>query len=293
MAYLPTTRFEPEGETPWFTMREEHSHAVDHLVFRPEFSKLVSELHSTLVLIDDETTTGKTFWGLAAGLASVGQSPENVILVTLTDWSNGSSRGAIEAVFPEAKVTSVSLLSGRFAWKPAEGVSPRPLPSGCAPCCTKWTPRLSAPFGVPRMGIDAQKHRRETEAFLDMMSCDVLPGLSSGARILVVGTGEHVWYPFLAAERIEAAGHETRFIATTRSPVAQGPIVPNQLRFSDHYGLGLTMYLNNVRPEDWDDILLFTETGVSGIDPDLCAALGKGQIIAADAAAHAMSGELK
>ena len=71
MAYLPTTRFSPKGEEPWFTTREEHSHAVDHMIMRPAFAGMTCAQDSTLVLVDDETTTGKTFAGLAEGLARV------------------------------------------------------------------------------------------------------------------------------------------------------------------------------------------------------------------------------
>jgi len=100
--------------------------------------------------------------------------------------------------------------------------------------------------------------------------------------LLVIGSGEHVWHPFLAAEQIAQAGYTTRFLATTRSPVVRGPVVRHQITFPDHYGIGLTMYLNNVQPEAWDEILLFTETNLDGIPNTLRTALGKGWIIAAD-----------
>ena len=104
MAYLPTTRFCPDGVAPWFTTREEHSHAIDHMILQPAFAGMTSQLDATLVLVDDETTTGKTFAGLAEGLANVGERPSRVILATLTDWSDGDSRASVQAIFSDAEI---------------------------------------------------------------------------------------------------------------------------------------------------------------------------------------------
>ncbi len=44
--------------------------------------------------------------------------------------------------------------------------------------------------------------------------------VSPGENILVLGTGEFVWEPFLLAERLEAAGAQVVFSSTTRSPIS-------------------------------------------------------------------------
>lgn len=282
MAYLPTTRFRPDDVTPWFTTREDHSHAVDHMILRPEFTGLASEADATLVIVDDETTTGKTFSGLAEGLARVGETPARIVLVTLTDWSDGASRTSVHSVFPDADVQTVSLLSGRYSWEQAPDVVPRALPPGCAPCCAPWSPASQMPFVVPRSGITSDVHAAERRAWRDFVNHGLLPGIPEDARVLVVGTGEHVWHPFLAAERIERAGHVTRFIATTRSPVARGPVVPHQITFPDHYGLGIPMYLNNVQPGAWDYVMIFSETDFDGVCPDLRSAFSAGVVVTPD-----------
>ncbi|MCV6069737.1 phosphoribosyltransferase domain-containing protein, partial [Escherichia coli] len=69
----------------------------------------------TLVLIDDEATTGNTFINLLSALRNTGklQHIEQVIAVTLTDWSSNalSERTSLP-------VTSVSLVSGQWGWTP-------------------------------------------------------------------------------------------------------------------------------------------------------------------------------
>lgn len=282
VGYLPTTRLRPEGISPWFTTREEHSHAADHMIFHPGRELLPEGPDSTLVLVDDETTTGNTFAGLAEGLGSVGLQPSRVVLATLTDWSDGQSAEAVSRAFPQARINAVSLLSGAYSWSPATGGATRSLPPGCSAACPNWTPAAGAPFGVPRTGLGAEAHRTNRADWRAFVDKAIIGRIASGVRVLVIGSGEHVWHPFLAAEQIEQAGHETCFISTTRSPVARGPVVPHQFTFPDHYGIGMPMYLNNVRPGTWDELLLFTETGMAGVPNTLRAALGKGWIFAAD-----------
>ncbi|MDO6805934.1 TRSP domain-containing protein, partial [Wenyingzhuangia sp. 1_MG-2023] len=76
------------------------------------------------------------------------------------------------------------------------------------------------------------------------------PGLQikAGERVLVVGTGEFVWKPFLLAERLEQAGADVHFGSTTRSPIAIGHAIEHALSFPDNYGLGIPNFIYNVRP---------------------------------------------
>ena len=72
--------------------------------------------------------------------------------------------------------------------------------------------------------------------------------ISTNDRVLVVGAGEHVWQPMLAAEALSLRGHDTHFITTTRSPILQGDTIRHKFSFPDHYGQGFWMYMHNVVP---------------------------------------------
>lgn len=290
IGFLPTTRFRPVGLAPWFETREDHSHAVDHMILPPARDVIpAGESEGTLVLVDDETTTGNTFAYLADGLARMGLGFKQIIQVVLTDWSDGRSIKSLAKSFPGSDLSIVSLLRGRYSWSATPGANARPLPALCAPECPVWSPPLEAPFGVPRTGITAGNLALEMRAWEIFVSREIVRILPTNGRVLVIGTGEHVWYPFLAAEQIERAGFDVGFIATTRSPVVPGSVIRNQICFPDHFGIGLTMYLNNVDPEEWDEILLFTETGVSGVHDILRTALGKGWIIEGSGSISSMS----
>ncbi|QEW06405.1 phosphoribosyltransferase domain-containing protein [Nitrincola iocasae] len=279
IGFLPTTRFSPDGVVPWINAREDHSHAVEHMILPPRKGVLPETDEATLVLVDDETTTGNTFKGLAQELYLSGVAFNRVVLVTLTDWSDNQSIAAVGAALPNASVSAVSLLSGRYTWTPSSGTTPHPLPPGCPPVCPFWSPNLDVPFGVPRSGLNSEDFARDIQAWSEYVDVEILPLLAPAARVLVIGTGEHVWYPFLAAEIISEQGHETRFISTTRSPVLPGTVIQKQISFPDHYGLGITMYLNNVDPDRWDEIILFTETDLGGIPEALRSALGRCWIV--------------
>lgn len=277
--YLPTTRSRTRGVDVWLETSEAHSHAVDHMVLSPRPGTLPANGETTLVLVDDETTTGGTFQDLAAALHRAGVEIDRVVLATLTDWSGGKCRQAIERVMPQASVSCVSLLSGRYAWSPFSRVLPRALPTRCARTTPHWSPEPDVDFGVPRTGISALEMQREKRQWSDLINVLFTQALTPGSRVLVIGTGEHVWHPFLAAEQLEREGFDVGFISTTRSPVMKGTVIKHQLSFGDHYGLGVWMYLNNVHPESWDEILLITETSAAGIPSELRSALGKGMIM--------------
>ncbi|MFP5303740.1 TRSP domain-containing protein, partial [Cobetia sp. SIMBA_158] len=70
------------------------------------------------------------------------------------------------------------------------------------------------------------------------MDDTLAPGIriQPGEKVIVVGTGEFVWRPFLLAERLERSGADVRFGSTTRSPIALGHAIEHALSFSDNYG---------------------------------------------------------
>jgi len=278
MGYLHTTRHPLPGAQPWFAIEEGHSHATSHFIMRPTRGCYHPGPASTLVLVDDETTTGTTFAELAGGLFENGARFGKIVLVTLTDWSNGAAAERVKSAVGDVEVEAVSLLEGSWTWtQDPDAVLPA-LPAMAEADCPSWEPDETTMYRSPRDGLRG-RDMSETE-YLSWM--EKLPRFKRKERVLVIGTGEHVWQPFLFAETIERIGRNVGFICTTRSPILPGPVIAHKITFPDHFGIGLDMYLHNVNPDDWDRIVLFTETGVEGIHPRLRAALGKGHIVDKD-----------
>ncbi|MBT1582231.1 phosphoribosyltransferase, partial [Klebsiella pneumoniae] len=110
--YLTSPRHPVDGEL-LCEFKEEHSHATDHLIYcpsTPDMRRTVAEAQ-TLVLVDDEATTGKTFLNLLASLRASGalRKVRRVIAVTLTDWS-----GEALSQNSPLPVHAVSLISGNW-----------------------------------------------------------------------------------------------------------------------------------------------------------------------------------
>lgn len=255
--YLVSTRH-PVGGEVFARFEEEHSHASAHLIHlpaNPTARQLMLNARS-LVLVDDEASTGKTFINLLQALTAAGLNRvERVVTVTLTDWSRGAVRKALGE-----KATAVSLLEGGYRF--VEDVN-APLPD-------------MPPVGRVAKGDWPIDHRNDwgrlgTLRHEDTLAPDIV--IAPGQRVLVVGTGEFVWRPFLLAERLEQAGAEVYFSSTSRSPISIGHAIRCALSFSDNYGLGIQNFLYNVAPGQFDRVLICTETASQAVDTALIEAL--------------------
>jgi len=95
--------------------------------------------------------------------------------------------------------------------------------------------------------------------------------LQNGSKL----TGEFVWEPFLLAERLEKAGAAVKYSSTTRSPIATGFAIQSAIAFTDNYGLGIANFVYNVAHQQFDRILVCTETPAESIDAQLLKALAE------------------
>lgn len=255
--YLVSTRH-PLGTELFARFEEEHSHASAHLVHMPvdpELRAMMLESRS-LVLVDDEASTGATFVNVYRALTDAGLSKvERIVTCVLTDWSSGAVRESIGSA-----ATQVSLITGSYCFR-EDSAAPLPdMPDVGVVSTGAWP--LSAGKDWGRLG---------TRAVEDALA--PVPRARPGETIIVVGTGEFVWRPFLLAERLERAGHDVRFGATTRSPIAPGHAIEHVLSFPDNYGLGIPNFLYNVRPGEYDRVLICAETPAQSVPAALVEAL--------------------
>ena len=239
---------------------ETHSHAMRHVLYRPRNASLDGRpIH--LVAVDDEMTTGNTFLHLCQALHDAGLPPARATRVVIMDWSPEEAAASLPC-----PGETVSLLRGSWRWTPAPGYVPPPLPArvrqgeGTVPVASRqdW-----GRFGMSDMPATPWPDVRE----------------APGRRVLVLGTGEFVWPPFLLAERLEREGANVLFGATTRSPIKPGMAIRTLLEHGDNYGFGIVNYLYNVEPEDFDSIYLCCETEADALDERLTRGLGKAVVL--------------
>lgn len=255
---LTSTRHPIEGEL-LCEFKETHSHATDHLIYWPKDPVLANRVaHAkSLVLVDDEATTGNTFANLYSALKDAGMNGiEHLVAVTLTDWSQ-------EAVFEKIdtpNVTLVSLIQGKWSWLANPDAEPPIMPN--VNVTAKGAVEIVGAQNWGRLGVDESTAQIGTNV-----------KVSPSDKVLVIGTSEFVWLPFLMAERLEKMGSEVYFSSTSRSPIAIGHAIESAINFTDNYGLGIPNFVYNIAHKQFDSVFLCCETPIESIDPTLIKAL--------------------
>ena len=271
------------------TFSEDHSHASQHLIYQSADNVTQAKLlaSKTLVMVDDEASTGNTCVNVVTALRNAGLDQlEQVHLTTLVDWSLNQERhqhqdtadsddavsDQIAKRLPNIKFQRHHLLSGAWTWTDAPNPEPITMPSVDTTEAGSHMLGDTGNWGrFPTLdstdGFDNYLLRFQTafKVFNKQAQSDKkqLP-----KRILVLGSNEFVWLPFLLAEWLETQTQNStvNFSALTRSPIALGGAITTMLSFSDNYGLGMTNFAYNVEPNDWDLIVLCVETSADSVD---------------------------
>jgi Phosphoribosyl transferase/TRSP domain C terminus to PRTase_2 len=277
LPYLPSTRH--PGDAPvWFGFSESHSHATDHHVLVPGGEGVADKLRhaTTLVVVDDEATTGATFAGLVTAAIAAGMAAlEQVVLVSYTDWSQGQAERTIaQATDGRVAVASVALAQGRWHWEANAQLEPLP-PAPLPPRALDVGEVVHGADGW-RRGLTHNGPAWDVDRVLDATPI----ADANGTGVLAIGTGEFVWDATCFARAAAQQGLDARFLATTRSPILPGGAIATKVSFPDHYGLGIWMHLHNARARNWRQILLFVEReDTQGVAPALAAHLGTFAIV--------------
>src|SRR5690606_15256912 len=277
---------EDNTETLLTTFSEDHSHASQHLIYQSADTVTQAQLlaSKTLIMVDDEASTGNTCVNVVTALRNAGLTElEQVHLTTLVDWSLNQNQAQadvddnISTRLPNIDFHRHHLLSGAWQWTDAPNPEPITMPSvdtteagsyalgdtgnwGRFPTLDStdgfafYLTKFQAAFNLFNQQAQSEKASFEKEQ---------LP-----QRILVLGSNEFVWLPFLLAEWLETQTQNStvNFSALTRSPIALGGAITTMLSFSDNYGLGMTNFAYNVEPNDWDLIVLCVETSADSVD---------------------------
>ena len=289
-----TQHDESDNETLLTTFSEDHSHASQHLIYQSSDKSTQAQLlaSKTVIMVDDEASTGNTCINVVSALREAGLTQlEQVHLTTLVDWSlqqNQAQVGIDDTVsdkiasrLPNIDFYRHHLLSGTWQWTDASNPEPITMPSvdttaaGSQPILPtgSWGrfPTLDSTDGfanyLERFKKAFARSNNKTTFDQTLFEEDKLP-----KSILVLGSNEFVWLPFLLAQWFEqntCANHierDIKFSALTRSPIALGGAITTMMSFTDNYGLGMTNFVYNVVPSEWDLIVLCVETSADSVD---------------------------
>ncbi|MBU6453594.1 MAG: phosphoribosyltransferase [Cyanobacteria bacterium REEB67] len=270
MTFLHSTRYRLD-KTVAMEFREEHSHAADHIIYLPddERNRLFFENARSLVLVDDEASTGATFINLARAFKERMPSVQQVVTAVITDWRGPARAAANERDMPVPS-RMVSVLEGEYQFAPAPGLVAVEMPKVVGDNGLK-DHLIAGNYG--RHGLSSSfacvENAWQVAAKLKV-DCDL-----GAAKTLVLGTGEFAYPPFLVAEALERLGVDVFYQSTTRSPVmidASGAIAAG-LNFQDNYGDGIPNFVYNVTPGQYERVIIAHETPAGSLDQTLVDAL--------------------
>jgi hypothetical protein len=242
VSFHHTTRM-PLNLKPLAEFCESHSHARSHLLYRPHSWLEGAFRHTrTLVIVDDEISTGRTLAELVERTLPSMPLVERVAIVTLANWLDPASRQGIEdRVRRDGSAIATSwhtLLAGTFAFEPDADFRPGTLPTNAeAAGEPQWAREDLGRRGiaVPRGGVP-------------IPAID-LDRLELNRPVAVVGTGECAFQPFLLAESLELTGYTATVQCTSRSPVQVGGAIAATMPCPDPYGQSVAYYLHNPPPQ--------------------------------------------
>ena len=232
--------------------QEQHSHASQfylHIPLDPILEKIFLTAE-TLVLIDDELTTGTTFANLIQAYKGVNSAIKRVVIVSILNFVRHTRQQEIRQQV-ELDIVFIDALSAKINFKSTPNYHYQDVPNvrGKAECKRQ---QLSLVAG--RLGI--QGH-----LLFDPTPLKKLIQLwQKGKTVLVLGTGEFVHLAFLMGGYIEQQGWLVKIQSTARSPLLKGDAIQEKMEFTDNYADDIPNYLYNVTEDQYEYVVICHET---------------------------------
>ncbi|MGI2327947.1 phosphoribosyltransferase domain-containing protein [Planococcus sp. YIM B11945] len=275
-AYIHTTREEIVGIVPSFVFEEEHSHATSHKVFAPEG---MLENAETIVLIDDELSTGNTLFNLVSALDD--QFPgKNYKSLSILDWRSEEQKKKLVHLEEQRniQIDVLSLMSGEFELIRSAAPEEAELSELTGESRVKMS-QLADLEVIPHQSASGQRYHPLTGRFglsseeheeIGRWAQQAANSVKDSGKIkrpLVIGIGENMYLPL----RFGLSVHENALVqTTTRSPIyaakAEGYPIAEKVKFKLPDAIGVDQFLYNLNDQDVDHIYLLSESVVDPAD---------------------------
>ena len=252
--YLHTTRYRVTGADA-VVFEEAHSHAPLQWFYEPDdaVAKDCFLRARTLVLVDDEISTGNTFINLAQACRKKCPEISHVHLSTITDFMGAERRSQLGERFA-AQLSVGALLYGSWSFESNGNTLMQP-------------PVAQAPLTQTACIEDGGFGRLGRKSALTISPADIAnlsQSIHAGQRVLILGTGEFMHPAYVLARGLRRATDAmVSMHATTRSPIQTWGPIQTAMRFPDNYGEGIPNFLYNCREDRYDHTFLCHETGVT------------------------------
>jgi len=247
--FLQTTRYRV-GTGPIIEFEEAHSHAPRQFLHMPAGAHEQALLKSarTIVLVDDEASTGNTFLNLTQACRRLNPQLERVHLAVLANFMGAAATAALSERFT-LPATMGALVEGAYRFTPAD------CPFDAAPAQRyEETAERGASTAFGRLGL--ARALRTPEG----LARELAAGIKANDKVLVLGTGEFMHPSTLLGAALEGLGLDVVVQSTTRSPILTWGAVRHALGLPDNYGEGIPNFVYNVAPGQYRHVLICHET---------------------------------
>lgn len=273
--YLTTTREQFDTKQPFLYFSEAHSHATEQKLCTDRLATLLRDVTS-IILLDDELTTGNTILNLLDCLAPYLYADCAKIAVSVINRMNAAAkdrfaaRGVQIAALCYSEDTDATEADYTARTTNLSAAAALPCADGALPAVIRV--KMSC---APRIGTNAADYARACRAIsAQLKAC--LPQ-KADARVLILGTEECMAPALLAGAEMEADGCTVRCHATTRSPIAvcdkEGYPARTGVQLKSVYDASRVTYLYNLGAYDAAFILFDAQTDYEPGLRSLCGAL--------------------
>jgi adenine/guanine phosphoribosyltransferase-like PRPP-binding protein len=281
--YIHSTRQSGSGVEPYGAFEETHSHATSHQLLPT--SRAALDLAETVVLVDDELSTGATIINTIRELHRTAPHRQYVV-ASLVDLRSAADRDHLDQLARElgSRITAVALAQGSIqlpetlAADAADLISNLPLPgagvTGAGRIRVEDLNGLVPPVRSARFGVAGRLDPDQASRIAAALSRALGSSAGAGARVLVLATEEFMALPLAVAARLQDLHPDAdiRYSTSTRSPIAAldepGYAIRSAIAFDsgddDTDGSRARFAYNFVHPEGrFDTVVIMPEPGTS------------------------------
>ncbi|MES2207694.1 MAG: phosphoribosyltransferase domain-containing protein [Pseudomonadota bacterium] len=238
-----TTRY-PVPALHYSCFEEVHSHATFQAIHLPNRSDV-----QTLMLVDDEITTGNTLGQLMTLWKQHCPTLKRVVWVVLKSWlqPDVEKMHKARAAQLDIQLDIVALLKGSYSFQANPDFKihfPANTEAASEAESSSYHRQLQLGLDGVRQGIRITPKR--PESMVQAVSVSDIAYIRSQGEARVLGLGECTAAAFLLAEKFEEWGINSTVQSVTRSPILEGESIHHKQHWADPYGLNIAHYSYNV-----------------------------------------------
>lgn len=229
--YAQSTRYKSLKIKPFFIFKEEHSHAPEHFFYLKHKINLTKI--KRIILIDDEITTGNTALNIKKQLEKIIPNAKEYYLVSIL---NSVKNLSIDKEFKQIFLYKIK--NWNFKNYNIDNIK-----------IFNSNPKKN--INIDNYICNNNIHEKNGLKINNLNNYkNILKKLNTtitNKKILVIGSGEFMYLPYLLAKKLQKQRNKVFYKAFTRSPINIDGCIKNRIQFKDPYNEKIDMFLYNMK----------------------------------------------